>query len=391
MSRLSKLASHERWIREALQDGKTKTAIAANLRVPTSTLKSYVSTLDSVAPPAQPDPEVTREELQDAELRELRSAVTAQRKSSVAEERLLQAIEMALATVKPPPVRSSAKPASTLSAKAHHRQVLVLSDFHGGEVVDRDAVNGTNTYDWAIQQARVDEVVTAMASHKRHSPALTGLDILMVGDMCSGSNHAELAETNEFNAAEQGVKMGYLLGDTVARLAPHYPDIRVAGVVGNHPRTTVKPASKNVWSNFDWVAYKVCEQYLSAFPTVSCSFPRAGALFHHVAGKTLYVWHGDGIRSSMPGVPWGGVMRRTNEIRRHHPSQRIDGWVLGHFHQCCVLADLGIFMNGSLKGNDEFVSKQFGGGSPPCQLLLTYDEAKQRLTDTKYITPTTGL
>lgn len=393
---MSKLAPHVDMIRAALADGRGKADIARELGVSRSSLSEFISggfvtRRTATRTPKHHDQEVSELELVKTELAELRRGLSKNRKVDVAEARVLNAIESALVSVplNHLPLLDTFNP--THGPDAHHRQVLVLSDFHGGEIVDRDAVNGTNSYDWSVQQARVDEVIEAMRSHRRYSPELTGLDVLFVGDMCSGSNHAELAETNEYNAAEQGVKMGYLLGDIVARLAPEYGDVRVAGVVGNHPRTSIKPAAKNVWSNFDWVAYKVCEQYVANLENVSCDFPRAGALFHEVAGQTLYVWHGDGIRSSMPGVPWGGVMRRTNEIRRHYPNQKIDGWVLGHFHQCCVLADLGIYMNGSLKGNDEWVQKQFGGGSPPCQLLLTFDESRGRLTDTKYITPTAGL
>src|ERR1039458_7277263 len=200
--------------------------------------------------------------------------------------------------------------------------LVALSDFHGGEFVDPLAVNHLNDYSWSIMEERVDELVDGLLSHRDHSPALTGLDIAIVGDMVSGHQHQELAETNEYPLAVQGVKMGHLLGQTIERLEPHYENIKVVSVVGNHPRLKQKPASKRGHDNMDWVSAMIAKQYLEKFPNVSVSAPTGGAILHTIAGKTFYIWHGDGIRSTMPGVPWGGVIRRVNEIRRAYADRK---------------------------------------------------------------------
>lgn len=83
-------------------------------------------------------------------------------------------------------------------------------------------------------------------------------------------------------------------------------------------------------------------------------------------------------------------MRRVNEIQRMH-TVRIDHYVLAHFHDPNVVQGGRIIMNGSLKGPDEWVLKNFGSGTEPTQLLLTFDEKRSRMTDVKYITPQTGV
>lgn len=407
------LKDHHDYIKRSLENGESMRFIARQLDCHHTTVMSY---RDKHLPDVKHIPRgvgaqglgdgaVTREEILEEQLRELTRDRRRGRKAEVAEERLLQAIEEALATVTEQQSKPrflvtrdgaaladvfSPGPSPDLDPQAHHRQVVLLSDFHGGEVVDADAVNGLNSYDWDIMEDRVDEVVRSLLSHKRRSPELTGLDVLFVGDMNSGSVHKELAETNEVNAAEGAVRMGYLQGQIVEQLVPHYPDIRVAGVVGNHGRLDIKPVAKNVWSNLDWISYKVTEQYLAAYETVTCNFPKSAALIHKVAGRTCYVWHGDGVRSTMPGVPWGGVMRRVNSIQSTRP-ERIDHFILGHFHQANVVQGGRIIGNGALKGTDEWVQKSFGAGEPPTQLLLTFDESRERLTDVRYITPTAGL
>jgi hypothetical protein len=379
----------------------TKAAAARNIGVPVSTLKDEIIRRDlnkkieekkaKVVEKYSIDELVSKEEILEEELAEARKALTTARKRTVGAERIDRAIESALDNIRPSNSLKTPEPQESTGEDPHHRQLLVLSDFHGGENVDPDAVNGLNNYSWDIMEQRTQEVIDALISHKQYSPPLSGIDVVIVGDQCSGSNHQELAETNDIPLAEQGVKMGFLQGEILESIAPHYQEVYCTGVVGNHPRLTKLPAAKRIHDNMDYVSYRIAQEYVKNFDNITMEVPTSAATFHEIAGKTLYVWHGDGIRSSMPGVPWGGVMRRTNEIRRAHNNRHIDGWILGHFHQANVMHDLMIFMNGSLKGVDEWTLKQFGGGGLPAQLLLTFDEKRQRLTDVKFITPSAGL
>ena len=391
----SKLDQHRDQIIERLRDGAHLGQLARELQVARSTLRDYLDR-HNLRVEAAVDPSripqhgtISTEELQAEEIRQLRRALSKQRRGDVSTERIVAAVEQALADVEHPVTFTAPSP-SEPSRTAHHRHVAVWSDWHGGENVDPETVNGLNDYDWQIMESRVDEMLDAMLSHKRRSPELTGLDILIPGDQCSGSNHRELAVTNEYPLAEQGVRMGYLQGRAIEHLAPHYEDIRVVTCVGNHPRLVVKPAAKDTHDNMDWVSYVIASEYLRRVPNVSAFTIGRTSVIHEVAGRQLYLFHGDGIRSSMPGVPWGGVMRRVNEIARMTPTP-IDHFVLGHFHSPNVVQGGRIIMNGSLKGVDEWVMKNFGGGERPTQLLLSFDERHGRLTETRYLTPTTGL
>lgn len=385
----SKLDGFEADVRGFVNLGLTDTEIGRRFGVSREVVTRFRNRhkIERAATPIVLDDGPSELEIVTQERDELRSALNATRKQSVREERITASLEDAIATVKPPP-RVTKIAARKTDKAPRHRHLLVLSDWHGGERVERSEVDGLNSYSWDIMCDRVGEVVDATLSHKEHSPSLTGLDVLLVGDMCSGSNHEELAVTNEFPLAEQGVKVGYLIAETIEKLAPHYRNVRVGSVVGNHPRLVRKPAAKNVHDNMDWVASIVAKEYLKAHKNIDFTVG-SHSLFWEIAGRTLYVFHGDGIRSTMPGVPWGGVMRRVNELRRS--SRAIDGFVLGHFHQANVMADLGIFMNGALKGVDGWVRKNLGAGSPPAQLLLEFDEKRSRLTAAKMITPTAGL
>ena len=342
----------------------------------------------SAAEPEAEDDAVSREEILEHEVRELRRLAGRDRKADVHAERITQAIERAVEGYRPaPPSKGRAKNRTTEGA--HHRNVLLLSDFHGGEVVDPAVINGLNAYDWQIMLDRVAELREGVVSHVKNGPPLTGLDILFGGDMNSGANHDEITITNELPLAEQAVEMGALQASLVRGLAHDLGlDVRCAGVEGNHPRLTKAPAAKQPHNNGDWISNKIAAESLKAD---GIPFEvGVGSLIWKVAGRTAYLWHGDGIRSSMPGVPWGGVMRRTNQIQATFPY-RIDHFFYGHFHQAVVAQGGRLVGNGALKGTDEWVTKNFGGGDPPTQLMLTFDERREWMTGVSYLTPRAGI
>lgn len=391
----SKLLPHRDAIIEALAAGTSSRALAKTYGVAKATMSEFVAThTDHVHAAAQAavaaeDNGPTREELLAAENRDLRAALKKRKTSAVADERLLLAIESAVSRVDAVPLPYP-QGLRKRSGDAHHRQVLLLSDFHGGERVDPGVINGLNEYDWEIQEARVEEVLLGVEKHMARSPKLTGLDVGFLGDMCSGANHEEIKETNQYTMAEQGVKMAYLQATILGRLSALVPDLRVFAVEGNHPRFEKKPAAKNPHNNMDWVAAMFTREMVKGLPNLSKFDIGAGSLFWEVAGKRAHVWHGDGIMSNMPGVPWGGVIRKTNALQSTYPFQ-IDTFWYGHYHQANVVQGGRIIGNGSLKGVDEWCLKKFAGGDKPTQLLLTFDERAERMTDVRYLTPTAGL
>ncbi len=381
---------HLAQITAALEAGKSYRQIAQEIGCGPTALRAFVQLnipslrrRPNVAPvmPEQP----TDFELLQAEHRRLKTAARKHRTVDVQAEALLREIRN---TVLPAEPVYDAPEAAEGDGKPH-MHVLLLSDLHVGEVVDSEAVNGLNQFNWEILLERMDNIHTSLRSFQNARPyPIDELVIGWLGDMNGGRNHQELAETNEFPVAEQCYRTGMLLGRWVEPLVQDYPKIRIIGVAGNHPRTTQQPANKQVFDNFDWLSYMYAQTYLSKYDTIETFFPRSGYHVADIAGKNMLFFHGDGIRSSMPGVPWGGVMRRVNELKKSYAEQStlLSYYALGHFHQANVVQS-SIFMNGSVKGLDEYSLKQFGAGEKPCQLLLTFCRSTQRLTDVSFITP----
>jgi hypothetical protein len=384
-------AEHGSLIKQRLSEGASYRTIAGELGCDHTTVATFVKVnfpnLRRKARGRSPIKlgEVDETELLKAELADARRDANKRRNIDVQAERLVQEIRQ---QVKPADVRFEA-PEDAEGTGSTHMQVLLLSDLHIGEVVEPEAVNGLNEYNWETFQKRMAGVREALISFQNNRPyPIDEMVIALLGDNVSGNHHEELAVTNEFPITEQCYRGGVYLGKWIESLVPDFPLIRVDGVGGNHARTKKAPASKQVFDSFDWLGYQYVDQYLKNYDTIETNFPRAGMLVTEVAGRNMLLWHGDGVRSTMPGVPWGGVIRRVNEMKKQYSEagMRIDYVSLGHFHQANVVQG-NVFMNGSLMGLNEYGLKNFGSGEKPTQLLLTFNRDKKRLTDVSFITP----
>lgn len=318
---------------------------------------------------------------------DLRAGAKATRKTEIYSDRIFDYVRQAIGPN--PPVRFT-RPAHT--KQTQHVHDLFLSDWHYGETVDPEQVAGANEFNVEVLRRRVRHVYESILSFKEtRSYGVGTLHVALGGDMASGGPgiHDEIRESNERVAAEQAVGVADLIVELLEPLVEEYDEIIVDGVSGNHPRMAKPHASKNVHDSFDWIAYKIVEARLHHYDNISFKFPRSGFVVQSIAGRNILLWHGDGIRSTMPGVPWGGVTRRTNELENAWAERGVPlfGFKVAHFHQPNVVQGGRIVMNGSLVGLNEYGLKQFGSGSAPCQILNTWDVKRGRLTDTSYITP----
>jgi transposase-like protein len=328
-----------------------------------------------------PGDEVSREELLEREVRELRSRLAKGRKAEVTNAALVRVLEDLVPTIEP--IYAPAEPVVD-GAGTEHCFMLDWSDLHASEVVSSEQMNGINEYDWDVMLRRHDQMLKSIVSFKRKRPyPVRKLFINGLGDMLSGNIHPELKETNDRPLMEAALQLGMDMSEWVARLAEEFEEIEIHGVVGNHPRTTLKQGMKNRYDNYDWMVYQIMKLRLAESPHVTVEVPRSANTTVQVFGETHLLMHGDGIRSTMPGVPWGGVMRRVAEMTNQYAriGTPIRRFHVGHFHNPNIVEGGRILMNGSVKGPDEYSLLQFGGGHDASQLLQVY-HPRRGLTET---------
>jgi transposase-like protein len=324
---------------------------------------------------------VSREEMLEGEVKDLRSRLAKTRKTEVSSAALVAVLADLVPTMEA--IYAPAEPVID-GEGTEHAFMLDWSDLHASEVVNAEQMNGINEYDWDVMLRRHDQMLKSIISFKRKRPyPVRKLFINGLGDMLSGNIHPELKETNDRPLMEAALQLGLDMAEWVARLAEEFEEIEIAGVVGNHPRTTIKQGMKNRYDNYDWMVYQVMKLRLAAIEHVSVSVPRSANTTVQVFDETHLLMHGDGIRSTMPGVPWGGVMRRVAEMTNQYAriGTPIRRFHVGHFHNPNIVEGGRILMNGSVKGPDEYSLLQFGGGHNASQLLQVY-HPRRGLTET---------
>jgi predicted phosphodiesterase len=317
--------------------------------------------------------EVPREEQLEQENAELRRALAKARSEDVKFERVIQAIETNLRVG-----RSTYKPRrapSTARAREGHTLVLLWSDQHAAEAVSLEQTNGLNEYSWEIMMRRHDELRRGIASWAERFGPIDTLQILSLGDGLSGNIHEELAETNEMPLSEATVQWGIDAAEWLKTLPDVIPwagkaQVRVVSVPGNHPRAHKKPRAKMKYDNADWVSSHIARVALSREPWIDFQIPRGARALVEVCGRRILATHGDAVPpSAMVGVPWGGVIRLEAKMRNQF---QYDHLAMGHFHEPNLIGNRRIWVNGTIKGDDEYGIERFGGGTTPTQLLIPF-------------------
>ena len=361
----------------ATQHGSVS-AIAKALGIPRPTFAAHVAKQqlgerlqEKFVQPVTEGAGVSREEILEQEVKEARKALRETRTDDVREQRVIDTLTANLAVKEP-----RYKPAPVKHVKGHkpHTFVLLWSDLHAAEVVNPDEISGANEYNWEIMLQRHDELRRGVLSFKERFDPVEELVILGLGDQLSGNIHEELSESNEMPLAEATVQLGLDGAEFIESFVDHFPRIRFAGVVGNHPRPHRKPRAKGKYDNADWTCYQIMRQRLRGYDSISFEIPKAQKHPVMVYGKRLLALHGDGIRSTMTDVPWGGIIRHTNKLRNQYAQlgMPIDHFCMGHYHEANAVKNRRILMNGSVKGVDEYSMDAFGGGEPPTQLLIPF-------------------
>ena len=305
---------------------------------------------------------------------QLRRALAAVHKTDVAAERALdmldKAVERAVCTYKPAAKRKPGK-------VEPHTLALLFSDAHAGEVVSLEETNGLGEYNYDIMLGRMRTLADRVRSHNDHyGPARARkLVITSLGDGISGEIHEELKDTNEYANSELMVRFGEDVGEWIAtEFAGEFDEIEMVCVPGNHPRFTKKERSKLKWDNGDFIASHYTRLKLEKYPHVKVVVPKAARAVVNICGEEILCLHGQGVKSTMVGVPWGGILRQSERLQKLFDlvDVKVDRVFAGHWHNPNLAEDWSVVINGSLKGIDEYVVDRALAAKPPSQVLTVF-------------------
>lgn len=259
---------------------------------------------------------------------------------------------------------------------------LVVTDWHWGEVVKPEQVDGVNKYNVTIAEARMKRAFEGAVTITRDylkGVNYEGFQLFLGGDMISGDIHPELRETNEQTVAESIVALVEPLEAGVNLLAREFGRIHITAVPGNHPRNTKKPISKKrAADNFDTLAYRLLERDMRGRKDVTVQVSEAADAQVTVYGTRYLLTHGDqftggsGISGALAPLLLGAHRKTRRQAAAGHPYDLL---VMGHFHQSIFFPAKGIIVSGCGIGYNEWAYvSNFEPEPPQCAMWLTTAE-----------------
>jgi len=323
------------------------------------------------APIPKDDPHIQR--LQDEVLR-ARKNERAAIKRAVAAERLRDIFARSKVDAGP---HEKIRPANKKNSA--HTAVLVTSDFHFGEVIDADHMNGLNEFNFEIAKLRYESLIRKTVELSfEHLPKndYDEIVVLRLGDTVAGDIHEELSKTNDLPTLPLCREVAKLEAWGIETLRESFPHVRVISVPGNHGRTTRKPESK-LYSDqsYDTLISWMIEDALSRTKGIGFHTPASGDAVFEIYDRRYLATHGD--RTGTGGGqgfigPLAPIVRGMKKLHDTQAAigQPIDRCFIGHYH---TLADVGFgWANGSLPGYSEYGRDGRFRPEPAAQWLINF-------------------
>jgi hypothetical protein len=259
-----------------------------------------------------------------------------------------------------PPKWLNVKP----SGKTTGVPLLLLSDWHWGEMVDPDQTAGMNAFNRRIAKQRVKILRDAthdLCLHHMTNPVYPGIVVCLGGDMITGAIHDDLRETNDGPVLLAVMEVEEQLIALISDLADQFGKVFVPCVPGNHGRNTEKPRKKNyVFNSYEWLVYCHIERYFKNDPRVQVFVPNEVdahfSIFDHrfmlTHGDNMGVKGGDGIIGALGPIARGAIKVGRSEATC---GRDFDTLLIGHYHTYIPRGDaVPVLANGSLIGYNEY-------------------------------------
>jgi len=219
----------------------------------------------------------------------------------------------------------------------------------------------------ANRMQRLTAKFIKIVRHHRKMYPVKRLEIFLLGDLIQSEDIGFKVGLDEL----EDVLMGQMfkgaipiLEQMLVDLSPHFDQIDVRTVSGNHGRLDRFHADTTNW---DTIIYKILETRTGDF----VNWHIEGHKFWQkvkIWRKTFLVVHGDQIRMWM-NIPWYGITQRLMRWQGSLPGDKFHYMVMGHFHVISnfVWNDVQVFVNGCFVSDDQWVLKQIGMQSSTSQ------------------------
>lgn len=255
------------------------------------------------------------------------------------------------------------------------RPVLMLSDLHLDEVVDLDTMDGFNAYNRAIAEERMERTINSTIDFLRTyvgGVEYDGITLMLGGDIVTGTIHEELAETNDAPLPDTIQHWTKRIASAIEYLADEFGRVHVPCVDGNHDRSGRRYKHKRkAMDSWAWTMYCMLAYLFRGDDRVDFTLSESSELLVPIYDTNILLVHGDGAKGGggIGGI-WPPISRYVHKKQTVYASQGrpFDMAVMGHWHQ--LVQGSNFFVNGSLKGYDEYAKNNSFPYERPQQMLF---------------------
>lgn len=265
------------------------------------------------------------------------------------------------------------------SGKSESTVVVLASDWHVEEDVQRAATNGLNEYNLQTARWRAEEFFRStlrLIQIFQKDTQIDNLVLALLGDFISGNIHDDIAENNNLGATEALIFAEELLISGIQFLLDNSElNIIVPCHSGNHARTTKEQrmATENA-NSFEYYMYHVMAKHFAGNKRVKFMISESYVSYLPVYNYTIRFHHGHGMRYG--GGVGGLFIPAYKAISRWNDGRRADIDCFGHFHQ---FRDGGSFIcNGSLIGYNAYAVAGGFSYEAPKQVMFVIERERGR-------------
>jgi hypothetical protein len=274
----------------------------------------------------------------------------------------------------------SKPPKQTKQTKHDATMVVLLSDIHCEETVRPETVNGLNSFDLDVCQARLEELQErffTMLAHERELTRIERVVLWLGGDLISGMIHPELAEENALHPLAAIRWIGERLRGFLDAVAGNAKEIVVATSCGNHGRTTEKLRTNEADTSYEHHLY-LTMRAAETRKNVQWLVGEGHLNYVNLNGFKIRFCHGHAVRYQ-GGI--GGIHVPLNKaIAAWDATERADLTCLGHWHQFSWGRAGRYVSNGSVIGHSAYAVRIKATYEPPCQAAIVIDHGRREVT-----------
>lgn len=273
------------------------------------------------------------------------------------------------------------------SGKSEATAGIVFSDWHVGEVVEPDSVNGANEYNPGIAEQRakaVTERALIMIDDARNLANVSTVVVHLLGDFITGWIHPENEQTNALTPPEEMMFAAELLEASIKTIVKRCgcKKIIVPTCVGNHGRITHKTQAANrTRTSYEQAIYHSLARRCND-SRITWDIGKAYERHTVVGTKVIRSYHGDSIKYQ--GGIGGMAIPVIKSIHRRNQRRRADFDVFGHLHD---YTPAGYWLcNGSLIGYNAYAATLGLPYQDPLQSFYLMDHARGMVRVTQLFT-----